>query len=110
MSIQVVVVYAPSPRNVQEVALTLSDGSTVGDALTASGLLTPVADTWANLAVGIWGRPAMLVQPLHDRDRVEIYRPLKVDPKVARRTRFASQGVKKAGLFAKRRAGANTGY
>jgi uncharacterized protein len=110
MSIQVVVVYAPSARSVQEVALTLPDGSTVSDAVAASGLSASIAGTLADVPVGIWGRPAALMQPLGDLDRVEIYRPLKVDPKVARRARFTSQGAKKAGLFAKRRAGAKTGY
>ena len=49
-------------------------------------------------------------QALHDGDRVEIYRRLTVDPKVARRERFTKQGAKKAGLFTKRRAGAGAGY
>lgn len=110
MSIRVVVVYAPGPRKVREIALTLADGSTVGDAVAASELLAPAACTLANLPMGIWGRPAMPTQPLRDQDRVEVYRPLKVDPKVARRARFVSQGAKKAGLFAKLRAGAKTGY
>ena len=112
--IQVVVVYAPDPRNVQEIALTLPEGSTVGDAIAASGLAASPADfplpTQQALLAGIWGRKAPLSAPLRNLDRVEIYRPLKVDPKVARRARFASQGAKKAGLFAKRRAGAKTGY
>ncbi|MBW8723026.1 MAG: RnfH family protein, partial [Polaromonas sp.] len=43
-------------------------------------------------------------------DRLEIYRGLRVDPKVARRERFNRQGVKRAGLFAKTRAGAKAGY
>jgi sulfur carrier protein len=47
---------------------------------------------------------------LQDGDRLEIYRPLKVDPKVARRERFARQGAKTTGLFAKRRPGAKAGY
>lgn len=110
MGIQVLVVYAPGPRNVKEIALTLPDGSTAGDALAASGLLTTAADALTDVTVGIWGRPAAIVQTLQNCDRVEIYRPLKVDPKVARRARFNSQGVKKAGLFAKRRAGGKTGY
>jgi hypothetical protein len=46
-----------------------------------------------------WARPA-------GRDRVEIYRPLQVDPKVARRERFASQGARTTGLFARRAPGA----
>ena len=111
MGIQVVVVYAPTPRHVQEIALTLADGSTVGDAIAASALLASPADFKSqDLVAGIWGRKATLISPLRNLDRVEIYRPLKVDPKVARRARFASQGAKKAGLFARRRAGAKTGY
>ncbi len=37
--------------------------------------------------VGIFGRPAGRDQPLNDGDRIEIYRPLAVDPKAARRAR-----------------------
>ncbi len=111
MSIQIVVVYAPTPRNVQEIALTLAEGSTVGDAIGASGLVPLPADCKPQaLVAGVWGRKARLISPLRNLDRVEIYRPLTVDPKVARRARFASQGAKKAGLFATRRAGAKTGY
>ena len=111
MSIQIVVAYAPTPRNVQEISLTLAGGSTVGDAIAASALLVSLADFKSqDLVAGIWGRKATLLSPLRHLDRVEIYRPLKVDPKVARRARFASQGAKKAGLFARRRAGAKTGY
>ncbi len=40
---------------------------------------------------------------LKDGDRVEIYRQLVVDPKVARRERFVRQGSRGAGLFAKDR-------
>lgn len=112
MAIQVAVVYAPTPRNVQEIALTLPEGSTVGDAIAASGLAVSPADFNSHaLLAGIWGRKAPLIAPLRNLDRVEIYRPLKVDPKAARRARFASQGAKKkAGLFARQRAGAKTGY
>ena len=110
-SIQVVVVYSPTPRNVQEIALTLAEGSTVGDAIAASGLAASATDFKSlPLMAGIWGRKTPLIAPLSNLDRVEIYRPLVVDPKVARRARFASQGAKKAGLFAQRRAGAKTGY
>jgi putative ubiquitin-RnfH superfamily antitoxin RatB of RatAB toxin-antitoxin module len=41
---------------------------------------------------------------------VEIYRPLRVDPKVARRERFVKQGARTAGLFVKKRPGAKAGY
>ncbi|MEO5606317.1 MAG: RnfH family protein, partial [Polaromonas sp.] len=48
-------------------------------------------------------------QLLQDADRIEIYRELRVDPKVARRERFNQQGAKRAGLFAKS-PGAKAGY
>ena len=38
-------------------------------------------------AVGIWGRVAGLETELAEGDRVEIYRPLAMDPKEARRLR-----------------------
>jgi putative ubiquitin-RnfH superfamily antitoxin RatB of RatAB toxin-antitoxin module len=58
----------------------------------------------------VWGRKAPPGQLLRDRDRVEIWRPLRVDPKLARRERFGQQGARTAGLFAKRRPGAKPGY
>ena len=109
--IHVTVLYSPAPRQVCEWALEVTPGATVLQALEASGLLAevPHADL-GSAVVGVWGRPAVLEQPLRDRDRVEIYRPLKVDPKLARRQRFGQQGARATGLFAKKRAGAKPGY
>lgn len=109
--IEVVVAYAPAARQVCELRLRLPAGATLAQALQASGLATmyPALDL-AHAAVGIWGRKAARDQLLRNRDRVEIYRPLRVDPKVARRERFATQGARTTGLFAKRRAGAKAGY
>jgi len=39
-----------------------------------------------------------------------LWRPLRVDPKLARRERFGQQGARAAGLFARRRPGAKPGY
>ncbi len=109
--LQVTVVYSPAPRQVLELLVNLPDGSTVAGAIAASGLLRQHPELDAqNLLLGVWGRKASAGQLLRDKDRVEIYRELKVDPKVARRERFVKQGVKKAGLFAQRRAGAKPGY
>ncbi|MEX1167273.1 MAG: RnfH family protein, partial [Hydrogenophaga sp.] len=47
---------------------------------------------------------------LREGDRLEICRELRVDPKVARRERFAGQGARGAGLFAQRRPGSKAGY
>ncbi|MGZ5193843.1 MAG: RnfH family protein [Ramlibacter sp.] len=105
------VLYSPEPRKVREWTLVLDGGSTVHHALQASGLAAEFAGLDVRTAaVGIWGRKARLAQPLRDGDRVEIYRPLTVDPKVARRERFRNQGARAAGLFAKKRDGAKPGY
>lgn len=112
-SITVAFVYSARPRQVIEKIMQLAQGSTVAQALQAFGLsenLPEIASTPAD-GVGVWGKKMALGHVLRDLDRVEIYRPLTVDPKVARRERFAGQGAKKAaGLFAKRRLGAKAGY
>ena len=103
--------YSWAPRQVREWHLTVPAGTSVRQALMQSGLLQEFTDLSMNdLAVGVWGRRAEVGQPLNDRDRIEIYRPLRVDPKVARRERFTRQGAKRAGLFANKRADAKAGY
>ena len=107
----IVLVYSPAPREVREWALVLPPQSTVAYALESSGFYSEFPDlTSARLMLGIWSRKASLKQVLQENDRLEIYRPLRVDPKVARRERFSNQGVKKSGLFARKRAGAKSGY
>lgn len=109
--LRVTVVYAPAARQVHEVALELSPASTLWDAVLASGLPTFFPEILSTPpALGIWGRKATAGHALRDLDRVELYRPLRVDPKVARRERFVKQGARTAGLFATRRTGAKPGY
>ena len=110
-TLQVTVVYSSGPRQVHEQVVVLDAGASVLQALQASAVLAlfPQIDL-QQASVGVWGRKASLSQILRDRDRVEIYRALKVDPKVARRERFQKQGARSAGLFAKKRAGAKAGY
>ncbi|QIL44229.1 RnfH family protein [Acidovorax sp. HDW3] len=90
---------------VQELALCLPPGSCVADALAASAWALP-----ADMACGIWGKVVARNAPLHDGDRIECYRVLTVDPKVARRQRFARQGARTSGLFARQRPGGKAGY
>lgn len=105
------VVFSPRPRDVRQWHGALEMGATVGDALQRSGILAGLtALDIAALECGIWGRTVPLTHLLRADDRVEVYRALQVDPKVARRERFVRQGAKSAGLFAKRRAGAKAGY
>ena len=102
--VRVTVLYSPVAREVHEWPVTLHQGATVIQALEMSGLpgAFPRLDL-RSAAVGVWGRKARLEQRLRDGDRVEIYRPLKVDPKMARRERFRKQGARSAGLFARKR-------
>ncbi len=81
MRIEVVYVL---PQRQERVLLDLAPGSTVLDAIQASGLLQAEIGS-----VGVWGRPVSPDIGLRDRDRVEIYRPLIADPKDIRRARAA---------------------
>lgn len=106
----VTVVACPSPRVTSEWHVHLHEGATVADAIRACGLAPPGGPGSALVAVGIWGRTVDLGRKLSAGDRVEVYRALTVDPKTARRERFARQGARTTGLFAKQREGAKAGY
>ncbi|TDM06592.1 MAG: RnfH family protein [Ideonella sp. MAG2] len=96
--IDVLVCFSPQPRVVDEVALRLPQGSTVAQALEASGLLARYSlQSQEPVTVGVWMKLKPLETVLRQDDRVEIYRPLKVDPKEARRQRFRKQSAKSAG-------------
>jgi putative ubiquitin-RnfH superfamily antitoxin RatB of RatAB toxin-antitoxin module len=85
--IRVEVVYALADvQTVIEVDLPCS--ATVGQAIAASRIADrhPKIDA-AAAAVGIFGRQTSLDAAVGDGDRVEIYRPLTVDAKTARRLR-----------------------
>ena len=75
-------------------ALTVAPGTTIGQALTASGLLAELPEfDLATHPVGIYGKKKPLDTVLRDLDRIELYRPLVADPKDSRRRR----AVKKTG-------------
>jgi uncharacterized protein len=62
-------------------------GTTVSEALDASGVDGACRIAWRTLAIGVWSKPVQPGTVLGDGDRIEIYRPLQVDPKDARRRR-----------------------
>ncbi len=81
------VIYATPAR--QEIrTVRLPAGSVVEQAIRHSGLLAefPEIDLTVN-RVGVYGEPVELDTILEGGERVEIYRPLVVDPKEARRKR-----------------------
>jgi len=96
-TIRVEVVYCPAPGVADTVALSLPAGSTLADALQLSGLRQRHALPAVGLRLGIWGKLKEASQQLRERDRVEVYRPLLVDPKEARRQRYARHREKYPG-------------
>jgi uncharacterized protein len=95
--LRVEVVYCPAPGINDLSELRLPEGATVADAVQASGVLQRHALTAEGLRLGVWSKPREATSPLRDRDRIEIYRPLTVDPKEARRLRYKRHRDKQAG-------------
>ena len=85
--LRVEVAYALTKRQVV-IALEVEEGTTALGAIERSGILRrfPEADPRRD-GVGVFGRRVTPDSPLREGDRVEIYRPLIVDPKAARRER-----------------------
>jgi len=68
--------------------LQIKRGATLQQAIQISGLLEEVAGLdLSHVKVGIYSRIKAMDTVLKANDRVEVYRPLQVDPMVARRTR-----------------------
>ena len=83
--VRVEVVYAV-PGGEDAVSVTLAPGATAGDAVAASGILARHPDIdLGRQKLGIYGKVVPASAALADGDRVEIYRPLLLDPKEARR-------------------------
>ena len=113
--IAITVCFSPAPRTVCALDLKLPAASPLSHAVLLATRQPQWPSDWPEpqcrtLTPGIWGRKAGWTTPLRDGDRVELYRPLRVDPKVARRERFNQQGARRAGLFAKKRPGSAPGY
>ena len=85
------VIYATAGRQIL-VELDVAEGTTVAQAIALSGIRTahPELDLPV-LKTGIFGRLASPDTVLRERDRVEIYRPLRADPKEMRRRRAGSR-------------------
>jgi uncharacterized protein len=98
------VVYARADvQSVVRLALSPA-GMTAGQAITASGLCSKYPELAAgNLTVGIFGKPCEPTRMLQPGDRVEIYRPLRNDPRAMRRARAAA--APKSGRGAKSKPG-----
>ncbi|TAK82679.1 MAG: RnfH family protein [Betaproteobacteria bacterium] len=82
---EVEVVYALQ-EGADAVRLRVGPGVTAADAVRMSGILERHPEIDPN-KVGVYGRVVAPETPLADGDRVEVYRPLVMDPKEARRRR-----------------------
>lgn len=81
------VVYALPDRH-RVLDAEVAPGATIREAIEASGLLELEPELRnCRLDAGIWNRRASLDTAVSDGDRIEVYRPLTVDPKEARRLR-----------------------
>ena len=120
--ITVTVVFAAAPHVLETETLSLPAGATVAQAQAASSLLrrhlgpagaalgAVAADAVANGAVaaeasgaspqparlrlGLWGRLCAPGDRLQDQDRLELLRPLTLDPMEARRQRLRRDGLR----------------
>ena len=85
--LQIEIAYAEPQRAIVK-TLHLPPGSRVADALRLAALDPDFTGIdLANSAIGIFGRLIRPDQALKEGDRIELYRPLAADPKIARRAR-----------------------
>jgi putative ubiquitin-RnfH superfamily antitoxin RatB of RatAB toxin-antitoxin module len=99
-TITVEVVWCPSPRNIKSQTLDLAKACTAQQAVAiAAPALGLGPDDLKGLSLAIWNIKSSGQTQLQSTDRVEVLRPLTVDPKVARQLRFDKQGKRGAGLF-----------
>ncbi len=105
MSVELV--YAAAPHVLETVTLRLPVGASAGDALRASGFGDRFGDPSGDrsgdrlgelrdgLRLGLWGRLCAPAETLCDGDRLELLRPLLIDPMEARRQRLRRDGLRK---------------
>lgn len=93
--IRVEVAYALQTEQVV-LPVRLPEGATIAEAIERSGMLQkhPEIDP-GKATVGVYGKLVRFDTRLRDGDRVEIYRPLKADPKEARRKRVREKDGRK---------------
>lgn len=90
-TIRVEVAYATSER-AWRVLLRLPGGATAMQAFEASGLRERMPESSIGVPdLGVFAHPVEGERVLRDGDRVEVYRPLLIDPKDARRKRAAQK-------------------
>jgi hypothetical protein len=85
-TIRVSVVYADPQRQITH-EIEVGADATVDDAIAASGILRELPPDFVPAGIGIFGEKVTRAAGLREGDRIELYRPLRIDPKEARRQR-----------------------
>ena len=77
-----------TPEEQVLMAVSVDEGASVADVIAASGIQSrfPLLEI-ATMPAGIWGKPVSKDSIVRHGDRVELYRPLEIDPREARRQR-----------------------
>jgi putative ubiquitin-RnfH superfamily antitoxin RatB of RatAB toxin-antitoxin module len=84
--VEIEIVYIPHEKGPIHIYLSLQPNSTVQNALDQSGIAKLYPEIH-ELTVGIFSKEVSRDTVLSNDDRIEIYQPLKIDPKVKRRER-----------------------
>ncbi len=91
-------VVAATPERQKLVVVTLPTGASAEDAIDQSGLRESFPDLdWPNCGLAIWGHPVAPGRVLGQGDRVEVLRPLALDPRDTRR-KLAKEGQYMGGV------------
>lgn len=82
----------PTPEEQNIITIEVTESCSVEHAIAQSNILDlyPEIDLAIN-KVGIFGKACKLTDSLREGDRIEIYRPLIIDPKEARKNRALRQ-------------------
>ena len=78
------------------VEVELPAGATIADAVDQSGLIAQYELDAAQLGFAVFGHRAYAHTPLADGDRIDLTRPLEVDPKAARIARARAKPIAKS--------------
>ncbi|MDO4695931.1 MAG: RnfH family protein [Neisseria sp.] len=89
-TITIEIAYGTAERQFLQ-SMEVADGITARQAVLQSRLAEEFPEADLSLPLGIFGKAVKDDTVLRHRDRVEVYRPLLIDPKEARRRRAASE-------------------
>ena len=89
--LEIEIVYGLADRQVLK-SMTVAEGATIREAALQSGLEVEFPELDLQQApLGIFGKAVKDKTVLRDGDRIEVYRPLLIDPKEARRKRAGQE-------------------